>query len=68
MHHHCLGLISGPDIPAHDDGNIPDLVLSDVPMAEALVNEASRSTPDHETSSRLEDRLLQMTSYLNSRL
>ncbi|KAI0388333.1 Endonuclease/exonuclease/phosphatase, partial [Xylariaceae sp. FL0594] len=49
MHEHGLDLISEPDVPTHDEGNVLDLAFSDVPMAEAMTNEALQSTSDHET-------------------
>lgn len=49
MRDHGLDLISEPDMPTHDDGNVLDLAFSDIPMAEAAVNEALHSTSDHET-------------------
>ncbi len=49
MRDHGLDLISEPDVPTHDDGNVLDLAFSDITMAEAAINEALHSTSDHET-------------------
>ncbi|RYP53535.1 hypothetical protein DL768_001490 [Monosporascus sp. mg162] len=40
MAEHGLDPISEPDVPTHDDGNVLDRAFSDIPIAEAAVNEA----------------------------
>ncbi|KAI1839459.1 hypothetical protein JX266_014330, partial [Neoarthrinium moseri] len=49
MAEHGLDLISEPDVPTHDGGNVLDLAFSDVAMAEAAVADTLHSTSDHET-------------------
>jgi hypothetical protein len=44
-----LDLISERDVPTHDDGNVLDLVYSNIPWAEAAVNSNLHCTSDHET-------------------
>ena len=40
MAKHGLDLVSKPDVPTHNSGNVLDLVFSDIPIAEAVVTEA----------------------------
>jgi hypothetical protein len=49
MHNYGLHLISEPDMPSHDHGNVLDLAFLDVPIAEAITNEALHFILDHET-------------------